>query len=478
MIVDSQLNRYRRLAFLLSAILLPLFAVGMLPWLNVAHAGKQPAGASLAQSAVVTPTVQFSQANYAVNEGAGTAVITVTLSSIITSSVRVTYHTGAGTADPDTDYTPVSGTLTFAPETMLLTFTVPITDDQSLELPEIILLTLTDPISATLGVPATATLIILDDDDIDENHALYLPLIVTPPVWEQVADNFNLQTRSIAVCPGDDAIRYAGTTDGLYRWDSAGANWDRVTAVGGVNIPGEIRGIAFVNETTCADVYAISHRDGVWRGQQGNWQPVGHPAVNASLDYLRGVVVREGAQVFLAGSFGVFWADATAGTHEWQATTITGLATAVSTQQERVFATVWTIGAQYNDACDTTTCTWSVPTAPTGDKFVMDVLGRPSTSSEPWLLATTTALYRWQDESWQPPAAPPPATTVYALAAHGSRLFAGLDDGGVWFSGDDGRTWGQLGALPAAANTVRDLYVAGGYLYAATSSGIWRWPLP
>ncbi|MBX3011388.1 MAG: Ig-like domain-containing protein [Caldilineaceae bacterium] len=110
------------------------------------------------------PTVAFSSATSTVNEAAGNATITVNLSAASSVPVSVTYATSNGTAMAGSDYTATSGTLTFAPGETSKTFTVAILNDSLDEADETVNLTLSAPNGATLGIPATAVLTIVDDD--------------------------------------------------------------------------------------------------------------------------------------------------------------------------------------------------------------------------------------------------------------------------------------------------------------------------
>jgi len=110
------------------------------------------------------PSVQFSAATYSVNEGAGSATITATLTGATAVTATVSYATSNGTALAGSDYTAVSGTLTFAPGATSQTFSVPIIDDTAFEANESLVLTLSNPVSATLRSPNPASLTILDDD--------------------------------------------------------------------------------------------------------------------------------------------------------------------------------------------------------------------------------------------------------------------------------------------------------------------------
>jgi hypothetical protein len=111
------------------------------------------------------PSVQFDGTDYSVNEDSATATITVTLDITTTLQVQVGYATSDGTAASGSDYSAVSDTLSFAPGETTKTFEVPIIDDLAAEPDETINLVLSSPINAVLGVPSTALLTIIDDDE-------------------------------------------------------------------------------------------------------------------------------------------------------------------------------------------------------------------------------------------------------------------------------------------------------------------------
>ncbi|MFN2453487.1 MAG: Calx-beta domain-containing protein [Pyrinomonadaceae bacterium] len=115
----------------------------------------------------VPPTgssVQFSSTTYSVNEGAGFATITVNRSGGTSGSVTVDYAAGDGTAKQRTDYTIASGTLNFAAGESSKTFTVLIMDNARVDGDRTVNLTLSNPVSATLGALKSAVLTISDND--------------------------------------------------------------------------------------------------------------------------------------------------------------------------------------------------------------------------------------------------------------------------------------------------------------------------
>jgi hypothetical protein len=109
--------------------------------------------------------IQFSQANFNVNEGAGLATITVTRTVDLIGTVTVNFSTSNGTANQGQDYGHTSGTLTFGPGVASQTFQVPIIDDTNAEPPETVNLQLSGATNgATLGSQQSATLTIFDND--------------------------------------------------------------------------------------------------------------------------------------------------------------------------------------------------------------------------------------------------------------------------------------------------------------------------
>src|SRR5262249_26871872 len=108
---------------------------------------------------------QFSSTGYTVNEGAGTATITVTRSGGSDGAVSVVFGASGGTATAGLDFTAGSGTLTWAAGgSSSKTFTVPTPAGSLVEGNETVVLALSNPPGgATLGT-ASATLTITDND--------------------------------------------------------------------------------------------------------------------------------------------------------------------------------------------------------------------------------------------------------------------------------------------------------------------------
>jgi hypothetical protein len=118
-------------------------------------------------------TVSFSQANYSVGESENLINITVSRSNS-SSAATVDYATAndsstvpcatvGGIASSRCDFTTSLGTLRFAAGESSKTFVVLISQDNFVEGPESLGLTLSNPTGTALGAPSTATLTITDD---------------------------------------------------------------------------------------------------------------------------------------------------------------------------------------------------------------------------------------------------------------------------------------------------------------------------
>ena len=150
--------------------------------------------------------MQFNATSYAVNEGEGSATISVTRIGNTSSAVTINYATSCGSAGTGTDYLPSSGTLQFAAGETIKTFAVPILEDARVEGGENINLILSGPSGgAFLGSPATATLTILDNDaapilltEQDTLRAIALDSVtmMREPFPLSNFDNFSTDTRT------------------------------------------------------------------------------------------------------------------------------------------------------------------------------------------------------------------------------------------------------------------------------------------
>jgi hypothetical protein len=111
------------------------------------------------------PTVQFNFTNSSGLENVTPANLPVSLSTVSSLSVTVSYAVTGGTATGGgVDYTLPSGTLTFAPGETSKNISITIVDDNVSEANETIIVTLSNPTNADLGANSSATYTILDND--------------------------------------------------------------------------------------------------------------------------------------------------------------------------------------------------------------------------------------------------------------------------------------------------------------------------
>ena len=116
-------------------------------------------------------TLAFESATLSVSEGAGALAVTVRRSGGANGAVTVDYATSAGTATSSSDFTPTSGTLSFANGVISQFFSIPILDDATAESPETFYVELSNPAGgATLGAPSSLTVTINDNDDANADY--------------------------------------------------------------------------------------------------------------------------------------------------------------------------------------------------------------------------------------------------------------------------------------------------------------------
>jgi uncharacterized delta-60 repeat protein len=111
-------------------------------------------------------TIQFSASNYNVNENGGTVSILVTRIGDPNGTAVVGFATTSGSAVAGTDYTPVTGTLTFGPGVTSQSFTVAVRDDGVFQSANKVFNVTLTSISGgpTFGTPTTATVTLLETD--------------------------------------------------------------------------------------------------------------------------------------------------------------------------------------------------------------------------------------------------------------------------------------------------------------------------
>ncbi len=137
---------------------------------------------------VAAPTLQFSSANYSVQESLTALTITLTRAGDTSGSASVNYASADGTAQQHGDYEIAIGTINFAPGETSKTFQVLINEDNYVEGNEQFTLTLSNATGAALGPPSTATVTITDDQPESLTNAIDDPQSF---VWQQYHDFLN-----------------------------------------------------------------------------------------------------------------------------------------------------------------------------------------------------------------------------------------------------------------------------------------------
>jgi hypothetical protein len=178
--------------------------------------------------------LQFSPAVYNVNEGVGTATVTVTRTTGTAGTVTVDYATTNTGTTSFPDFTPASGTLTFLDGEATKTFSVSITDDQIVEQTEWIDLVLSN---VTGGAAITGGNALINIDDNDTASATSISGIVNYAITP-----INQSQKKVpgvlvyATGPGNGAA--TSDSDGLYQINNltAGGNYTVVASkTGDVN---------------------------------------------------------------------------------------------------------------------------------------------------------------------------------------------------------------------------------------------------
>jgi hypothetical protein len=106
----------------------------------------------------------LSGGNLTANESDSSVTVTVTRSGNLDGTSQVSYALRDGSANQRTDFTTLTGILTFLPNQTVESFTVIVTNDTYVEGEETLTMELSNPVNGALGDFASATLTIRDDD--------------------------------------------------------------------------------------------------------------------------------------------------------------------------------------------------------------------------------------------------------------------------------------------------------------------------
>lgn len=201
-----------------------------------------PVGAVLGTPNVATVTIfdddgdtsnsfRVGAATYSVSEGGGSISIPVTRSSSA-GSATVDYYTWSSEveagASSGADYTPVAGTLSFAPGVSTRNIVVPILPDSQYEGSQTFYVQLTSPVGGVLGTPTTATVTITEDDPRPATVVLVSSVPVTGLSGVQGSERYYSFTHpglasnvTFTLSGTDDADLYVsiGSVPTLTSWD-------------------------------------------------------------------------------------------------------------------------------------------------------------------------------------------------------------------------------------------------------------------
>jgi hypothetical protein len=132
--------------------------------LNIIDPNSSASVSSSSSSSVATATIGFSASVYGVMENAGSMLITVTRSGITSTAVAVNYGTSNNSASSGTDYSSVSGTLNFGASEITKTFSVPISDNNSIEGNRTFNVVLTNPTNGAVLSQGASSVVINDNE--------------------------------------------------------------------------------------------------------------------------------------------------------------------------------------------------------------------------------------------------------------------------------------------------------------------------
>ena len=116
-------------------------------------------------SEAALPAISFSKKEAKGMEGID-AVVTIELSEPSTDIITVDYILGDGTAEKGTDFLLSNGSITFSPGETAKNINVKIIDDNQYEPDETIIIVLSNPINASIGLNDTFTYTILNNDPV------------------------------------------------------------------------------------------------------------------------------------------------------------------------------------------------------------------------------------------------------------------------------------------------------------------------
>ena len=127
----------------------------------------------------MTGIIALEDSTYSVREQDGSVDIAIVRTGDLSGPATVEYATNPDTALAGSDFTTISGSVTFAPGQARAVITVPILNDIEVEATETFNFSIVNVVDASLLFPRTALIDILDDEN-----------PVTPPVEPALIANY------------------------------------------------------------------------------------------------------------------------------------------------------------------------------------------------------------------------------------------------------------------------------------------------
>lgn len=250
------------------------------------------------------PLVEFNASRINVTEGVGSVTFNVVRSGNTQSQLSVDYAAGDtdrnavpdcssknGTASSRCDYLKTLGTLTFAPNEVLKTLTIPIVDDAFVEGDETFNVVLSNPQGGTLAVPSTLTITIFDNDSQTGSNPIDVPEVFVRQYYidflnrEPDQSGLNFWVGNFTQCAGDPQcleVRRVNVSGAFFlsiEFQETGYFVERIykTAYGDRTGSSTLNGLHLLSVPTISfDQFIVDSqkiRQGVVVGQ-GNWQQI------------------------------------------------------------------------------------------------------------------------------------------------------------------------------------------------------------
>jgi len=295
----------------------------------------------------------------------------------------------------------------------------------------------------------------------------------TPDQWHSQNDQ-NLTGKTVFALAGcNDGTLFAGAEDGVYSRGPDAIQWRQE-----ISTTGEVHGLAAGSD--CATVYAAVLNQGVLRHDDDSWTLVSTSDMSRTR-----TVALSGDKVLVGGDFGIKY-SVVGPVHHWESCRTRKdlddkLVMSLVRSDGWIYAAVWGGGVWRcpEDDCDL----WE----PKGldEEYALQAIGSP-TDGEPWLVGLDDGFYRWagtgSNDDWEQPELWGNVCT-FCFAIDSTVAYAGQQGSGVLRSTDGGWTWGPMNNGWGPPSQVRTLLIRADeddrrWLYAGTTEGAWRYPLP